>query len=85
MKLPLSHPLSWAAFALSLGRITTAMLPSFHDKIRLMTMDSGFNICYETPSKNDWYCEFSKQIIKPRVHYVLPMCLLCVHDSRQTL
>ncbi len=25
--------------------------PSFHDETRLMTMDFGFNICYETPSK----------------------------------
>ncbi len=24
--------------------------PSFHDETRLMTMDFGFNICYETPS-----------------------------------
>jgi len=23
---------------------------SFHDETRLMTMDFGFNICYETPS-----------------------------------
>lgn len=25
--------------------------PSLHDEIRLVTMDFGFNSCYETPSK----------------------------------